>query len=251
MKTWKTDESGAIVLKDGDPVFIDSSGREMVVSTDTITKLNGEAMAHRKEKESLESKLKQFDGIDPDLARKSIEIAGKLDAKQLIDAGKVDELKKQITDQFNTQLNEKSNSLSQLQAKIDAMQIDGIFSNSDFVRNSVAIPHDIFKDSFSKYFKVEDGQIVAYDKAGNRLLSKIKAGEHATPEEAFQILVESHPQKDTLVRADTGAGSGSKGAGGGRPNRAMGRDEFSKLAPNKQAEIAAKIKGGEMLPLTE
>lgn len=251
MKTWKTDDSGAIVLKDGDPVFIDSAGNEMVVSSDTISRLNGEAMTHRKEKENLQIKLKEFEGIDPVVAKKSIEIAGKLDAKQLIDAGKVDEVKKQITDQFTAQLNEQVGMNKTLQGKIENMLIDGVFANSEFVNNNLAIPRDIFKDSFAKHFKVEDGQVVAFDKAGNKLYSKKKAGEYADTEEAIQLLVESHPQKDSLLKADVGAGSGSKGGGNNRPGRAMTRDEFSKLPPNKQAETALKMRSGEMLPLTD
>ena len=49
--SWKLDESGAIVMKDGNPVYVDSQGQEKTVSTDTITRLNNEAKQHRVAKE--------------------------------------------------------------------------------------------------------------------------------------------------------------------------------------------------------
>jgi hypothetical protein len=253
MTTWKLDETGAIVMKDGDPVFVDAAGREMVVSHDTIKNLNAEAKNLRLNKEQFEAKLKEYEGIDAVAARKALETVGKLDAKQLIDSGKVDELKNQITQQFTAQVTEKDGTISKLQSRIDSMMIDSIFSNSDFIQNSIAIPSDIFKDSFSKYFKAEDGQVVAYDKSGNRLLSKSKAGEYATPEEALQILIDNHPQKDILLKADVGAGSGSKGGAGSRGafSRSMTVAEFSKLTPAKQAEVSSKVRSGELPRLTD
>jgi len=244
---WKLDADGKIEMKDGNPVYVDSSGRELTVDQTTISRLNGESKTHREAKEAAEAKLKAFEGIDPEIARKALETVGKLDAKKLIDAGEVDKVRQEISGQFTTQLNEKDTALKDLQGRLDAMHINGVFANSEFLRESVAVPRDMFEATFRNSFKVEDGQVHAYDKAGNRLMSKTKAGEYATPEEALQILVEAHPQKDVILKSNYGQGSGSGGGGGNRGgSRNMKRGDFERLPPNQQAEVSKKVHAGEM-----
>lgn len=244
---WKLDADGHVVLKDGNPVYLNASGQEMVVAHDTISRLNGEAKSHREAKEALETKLKAFEGIDVDKARKAIETVGKLDAKQLIESGKVDEVRQQITAQFTAQITDKDKAFNELQNKYDSMQINNVFAGSEFVRNNIAVPADMFEATFRNYFKVENGQISAYGKDGNRLLSKSKAGEYATPEEALQLLVDAHPQKNVILKADVGNGSGSNGGGGNRGGtRNIKRSEFDTLSPVKKAEVAALVGKGEM-----
>lgn len=245
---WKVTEDGTVEMKDGNPVYIDASGREMLVRHDTISKANAEAKSFREAKEALETQLKDYDGLDAKLAREAIEKLKKIDAKQLIDAGKVDEVKQQIQSEYEKQLREKDSLADQLQQRLNNMQVDSIFSQSDFVRNNIAVPQDMFEASFRNYFKVEDGKIVAYDKSGNRLMSKQNIGEFATPDEALKLLVESHPQKDTILKADTGNGSGADGASGyrGTSSRIVKRSEFETLPPMKQQEVIKKVTSGEV-----
>lgn len=245
---WKLDADGKIEMKDGNPVYINASGQEMTIAQDTITRLNSEAKTHREAKEAAIASLKAFEGLDADKARKAIETVEKLDAKQLIDAGKVDELKQQITTQFTTQVAEKDKAYADLQSKYDSTLINNVFAGSEFIRNNIAVPRDMFEATFRSNFRIEDGQITVYGKDGNRLLSKSKAGEYATAEEAFQLLVESHPQKDVILKADVGNGSGSNGNGGNRPNTnaTVKRADFEKLPALKQAEISGKVRAGEM-----
>lgn len=245
--SWKLDENNNIVLKDGDPIYIDANGVEKTVAVDTIARLNNEAKEHRIAKEEALAKLKAFDGIDAEKARAALETVAKLDASKLIDTGEVDKLKAQITQQFQTQLNEKDTAFTELKSKYENMIVDNAFINSDFIRNNVAVPTDMFEAKFRNNFKVENGDVVAYGYDGSRLMSKTRAGEYATVEEAMQILAESHPQKDVILKANTGNGSGS-GTGGGSNGggRYMKRSDFEKLSPVQQAEYAAKIRKGEI-----
>lgn len=244
---WKMDENGSIALKDGNPVYVDTSGAEKYVDVGTISRLNGEAKQHREKWEGLEAKFKDFEGIDPKKAREALELVGKLDAKQLIDAGKVDEVKNQITSQFTTQMAEKDKAYAELNSKYENMIVNNVFANSEFIRNNIAVPRDMFEATFRNNFKVEDGQVTAYDRDGNRLYSKERAGEYATPEEALKILAESHSQRDVILKADTGSGSGNNGAGGSQGgSRTMKRSEFEKLPALKQAEFASKMRSGEI-----
>lgn len=245
--SWKFDENGNVVVKDGNPVYIDSTGDEKVVMVDTIARLNKEAKDHRVAKEEALEKLKAFEGIDPVKAREAIELVSKMDASKLIDVGKVDEVKTQITNQFQTQLNEKDKAFGDLQTKYDNMVINNVFANSEFIRNNVAVPRDLFEAKFRSNFKVEKGEVVVYGNDGNRLYSKEKAGEYATAEEGLKILAESHPNRDTILRANPASGSGSDNAGGGNGGgRYLKRSDFEKLSPAKQAEYATKIRNGEI-----
>lgn len=245
--SWKLDENNNIVLKDGDPVYVDANGVEKTVGVDTIARLNNEAKEHRIAKEDALAKLKAYEGIDAQKAREALETVAKLDANKLIDTGEVDKLKSQITQQFQTQIDEKNNAYNDLKSKYENMIVDNAFSNSDFIRNNVAVPTDMFEAKFRSNFKVENGDVVAYGYDGSRLMSKTRAGEYATVEEAMQILAESHPQKDIILKANPGSGSGS-GTGGGSAGggRYMKRSDFEKLSPVQQADIANKMRKGEI-----
>lgn len=245
--SWKLDENNNIVLKDGDPVYVDSDGNEKTVAVDTIARLNKEAKTHREAKEEALNKLKAFEGIDAQAARAALETVSKLDANKLVETGEVDKLKAQITEQFQTQLTEKDNALNELKSKYENMIVDNTFANSDFIRNNVAVPVDMFEAKFRNNFKVENGEVVAYGYDGSRLMSKTRAGEYANAEEAMQILAESHPHKDVILKANpangSGAGTGGGAIGGGRY---MKRTDFEQLPPARQAEIAAKMRKGEI-----
>lgn len=245
--SWKLDENNNIVLRDGDPVYVDANGLEKTVGVDTIAKLNKEAKDHREAKEEALKKLKEYEGIDPQKAREALETISKLDATKLIDSGEVDKLKAQITQQFQTQLTEKDSAYNDLKSKYENMIVDSTFSNSDFIRNNVAVPVDMFEAKFRNNFKVENGEVVAYGFDGSRLMSKTRAGEYASCEEAMQILAESHPQKDVILKANPGNGSGS-GTGGGSNGRGryISRSDLEKLSPAQQAEIAGKMAKGEI-----
>ena len=251
MSGWKTDENGALVLNDGNPVWVDSEGSEMVVEAGTLTRIHAESKSHRAAKEEALTKLKAYEGIDdPEIARKALDTVKKLDAKKLIDAGEVDKLTDQIKQQFSAQMAEKDGALNGLQAKLDSMLIGDVFKSSEFVRDSLAVPRDMFEATFRSNFKVEEGKVVAYGKDGNRLLSKSRAGEYADADEALQLLVEAHPQKDVIIKAQTGSGSGNTGGGGNRgAGRVISSADFNKLQitnPQQAAEIAAKVGAGEM-----
>ncbi|MBO7735350.1 MAG: hypothetical protein J6S67_22480 [Methanobrevibacter sp.] len=245
--SWKLDENNNIMLRDGDPIYVDANGVEKTVGVDTIARLNKEAKDHREAKEEALAKLKAYEGIDAQKAREALETVSKLEANKLIDTGEVDKLKAQITQQFQTQLAEKDTAYGELKSKFDNMLIDNMFANSEFIRNNVAVPVDMFEAKFRNNFKIENNDVVAYGYDGSRLMSKTRAGEYATTEEAMQILAEGHPNKDIILKANPGNGSGS-GTGGGANGggRYMKRSEFEKLSPVQQAEIAGKIGKGEI-----
>lgn len=245
---WKMNAEGTHVeMKDGHPIFIGSDGKEMIVKGDTLSQLRGEAKSHREAKESLEAKFKDYEGLDPKAAREALDKLKTVDLSKMVEAGKLEEVKSAITGEFNTKLNEKDKALEGMTSKYNNLLITNVFANSEFVRNNIAVPRDMFEATFRSNFSVENDKVVVKDRDGNLLMSKKNVGEYATPEEALELLVDRHPSKEQILRADVGNGSGNNGGGGnGGGGRTIRRAEFDRLTPQKQAEISGKVRSGEM-----
>lgn len=243
---WKLTEDGkSIELKDGNPVWIDMNGGEGVLSGDTVSRLNNEIKGMRTRAETAEAAIVPFKDIDPVAAKSAIEVVKKIDQKKLIDAGDVEKVKAEIAAQFTSQVTELTNANAKLTTDYNNLQVNSVFAQSDFIRDNIAVPRDMFEASFRNNFKIVDGKLEAFDKSGNRVMSKAKIGEYAEPEEALQILVDQHPQKATILKANNNSGGGNNGGGGNRPGtRNITRAAFNALTPAEQAHTAAEAGKG-------
>lgn len=244
---WKLDKDGKIEMKDGNPIWVDVNGGEQTLDGGTIARLNGDARTLRLRAETAEATLVPFKDIDPVQAKKALTTIANIDAKKLIDAGEVEKVKEEISKQFTQQLVEKDTAIKTLSGDLDNLRVDNIFAQSPFIRERVATPPDMFQATFRNNFKIKDGKPEAYDKAGNRIMSKTKFGEPADPDEALEILVDHHPQKAMILKASDHSGSGNNGTGGNRHGqRVIKRAEFDKLTPGEQAMTADKANKGEL-----
>lgn len=243
----KLDENGHVVVSDGKPVYVHDDGKEVafdaVGTVATINRLNSEAKTHRERAEGAEKVLKGFDGInDAEAARKALDIVKNLDAKKLVDAGEVEKVKteaiKALEEKYAPIVAERDS----LKNEIVSEKVGGSFSRSKFIAEKMSIPADLAQARFGEAFKVEDGKVVAYDKAGNKLFSRSNPGELAGFDEAFEIIVEQYPYRDQILKSTGATGSGAHGggaSGGGSKN--ISRNAFESLAP---AEQMAHLKGG-------
>jgi len=212
----KLDEQGHVVVQDNRPVYVKDDGTDVVLDPPAmfskITALNREAQTHREAKEAAETKLKEFDGIaDPAAARAALDTVKNLDDKKLVDAGEVEKIKAAARKAADDQLAEvnKSHALeikkrddafATLQSTYNGEKITGAFAGSKFVAEKLAIPFDIAEARFGKQFAIEDGRIVAKDVSGNKIFSRSKAGDLAEFEEALEMIVDSYPQKDHILK---------------------------------------------------
>ena len=247
---WKLDSDGKIEVKDGNPVWLGSDNSEMIVEGDTLSKRNYEAKANRERAEKAEKaleKFKDFDGLDAAKAREALDTLSKLDQKKLVDAGEIDRVREEIGKGYQVQVSERDGKLTELQQRLDRMMLDNAFAQSDFVRERIAVPPEMFRSHFGQNFKVEEGKIIAYDSTGNKIFSDKRMGELASVDEAFEKLVGNYAHKDSILKAQNQSGSGNTGGGGSRGGvRSMTRADFEKLSPVQRAETAALVGKGEI-----
>lgn len=233
----KLDEAGHVVVLEGKPVYVHDDGKEVafdVVSTvSTITRLNGEAKGHRERAESAETKLKVFEGLDPEAARKAVDTVSKIDQKKLVDAGEIDTVRSEISKGYESKLSEAETRLKELEGQLYSEKIGGSFSRSKTIAEKFAIPPDLIQARFGSAFKIEDGKVVAYDPHGNKIYSRARPGELADFDEAIETLVDAYPYKDQILKGSGASGSGagsSAGGGGQRPKGDLGGTKSERVA---------------------
>lgn len=247
------DEQGHAVLRNGKPVYKHPDGKEIEFDAGQafakIGQLTGENTSYKSRFTEAENKLKSFEGIeDPAAALKAIETINSLDQKKLMDAGKVDEMKANISksyqdkiDELNrvyeSKLGEATTKASELEKALYDEKIGGNFARSRFITEKLAIPADMARAYFGNAFKMEEGKTVAYDNAGNKIYSRAKMGEIADFEEAIETLVEQYPNKDSIMKGTGASGGGAQGGNGPKGSNA----ELAKLPPSERLTRAREL----------
>lgn len=237
----KLDDQGHAVLQDGKPVYVGDDGKELALDPPgmyaTIRRLNGEAQGHREAKEAVEAKLKKFEGIeDPAAAIDALTKLKNLDAKKLIDAGEVEKVKNEAIKAVEEKYKPIVEKAAALEQELYAEKIGGAFARSKFIAEKIAIPSDLVQARFGKHFDLKDGKTFAKDAAGNPIYSRARPGETADFEEALEIIVDSYPQKDHILKGNGGGGGGAPARGG-----AIGKD-LSGLSPVDRMNAARGVK---------
>ncbi len=245
---WKLDENGAVVMKDGNPVWVNADGQEGTIAIDTISRLNAEAKANRIRAEQAEAALKPFEGLDPAEARKAIDTLKTVDLEKMVDSGQIETVRNEIKSQYEKDLAERDKQLNDVTGQLHSTLLNSAFASSKFIAENIAVPADMLMATFAKNFKVDGSSVVAIGSDGNPLYSKTRYGEVADFDEALGLLVESYPHKDSILKAPSGGGTGNSGAGGngGGPAKFIKRSDFATKPPHEQAAIAAAAKKGEM-----
>ena len=255
----KLDDKGSVVVQDGKPVYVLDDGREVAhdagETVAMIKRLNGEAMNHRQRAEAAEAKLKPFEGIeDAGAAKKALETIRNIKDGELVQAGKVEEVKaaalRASEEKYAASAKASAQREQELTAllekrtgELNAHMIGGSFANTKLLTDDkhplrLAIPPALAESYFGKNFKVEDGKIVPYDNNGNKIYSPNRPGDFADFDEGLEVLVRSCPFKDQIVKgsgASGGGASGSKSTGG---KNVMTREQFLKMPPAAQAAAA-------------
>lgn len=244
---WKTDDNGVVVMQDGNPVFVDANGEERTIAISAISNLTGEVKQLRSRAQTAEAALKAFEGLDAEAARKAIETVGKIKEGDLINAGKVDEVRAEIESKYAGKLSELQSALDDSTGRMRKMIVDNAFNSSEFVRDRVAIPADLIATAFRDNFKIENDTLVPYGPDGKIIYSEKNIGQVATFDEALSIMIGSRSDKDKLLLAKPRSGTGNSGEGGNRGDgRVVTRSEYDSKSPMEQAQIAAQVREGKV-----
>lgn len=245
-------------LKDDRAVFVHADGKEVPFDADaaltTIAARNKEAQTNREKAEDLEKKLKAFEGItDPADAIKALETVRQFKSGELITAGKAKEVEdaaKRSAEEAVAAANKKSSedlavitaNLNKVTGELHNEKIGGFFDRTK-VKDKVAVPMDLVKAKYQGNFKMEEGKIVIYGVDGNKVYSRVKPGELAEPDEALEILIDTDPNRDSILKGAGGGGGGRLAQQGSNGEKLMGRADFDKLDPvAKQTAMQSGVK---------
>lgn len=250
MKLKLTPEGHAFV-QDGKPVYVNDAGGDVafdaVGTSTTIARLNGESKGHRERAEGFDARLKLFDGLDAEASRKALATVANFDEKQKT-AGSERDLAiaaavRGIEEKFAPVTAERD----KLKADLHGEMIGGAFARSKLIAEKVSIPPDMVQARFGQHFKIESGQVVVYDGAGNKLYSKSSPGNAAGFDEGLELLIDAYPYKASILK-----GSGASGGGAQQSNSSTGgsqsvtRAQFAAMTPAAQAAAGAKAGRGEL-----
>lgn len=196
--------------------------------SDAEAKLLKEVMdkknALKKQQEALaaaEEKLKRFDGIDPDAVRVLLAEKDAQEAKALEAKGDWERLKSKMAEEHNK---DKATLVAELEALrekdsanaslVSELTIGGSFSQSEFIREELALTPSKARIVYGSHFSFDEGNIVGYDKpvgAKDRTMLVDAQGDPMPFEAALRKIVDADPDRDRLLlsKVKTGAKSGT------------------------------------------
>lgn len=240
--TLKRDEEtqAPAITEDGKIIYLDDNGAELPLDPaamyQKINDLGKQNKTDRTNYTTLRNKYKLFEGIE-DLdtwkteADSALETVKNFNEKDWLEASKVEALKKDMKDAYDTKLSAKDTAMADLQkahqmaiqakdSQIRSLMVSTKFASSSYFngeKRKTNLNPEIAEAYFGKHFKVEqEGEktfLRAYDVHGDVINSKLNPGEPADFEEAMGIIINNYPGKDSILIAP-GGGSGAPGGGG-------------------------------------
>lgn len=244
----KLDENGNAVVEEGKPVYVHDDGTEVPFDApgamQKITALNKESRDHRLKAKRLEESMTAFDGIE-DLstwrkdAEKALETVASLDEDNLVEAGTVESLKKQLVEGFEAEKSQLVGTIGEYEKELYQLLVSSRFAASPLLAEQTILPPDIAETYFGRHFKVEKingaRRVVGYI-GDDPIYSRTKPGELADFDEAIAVVLDQYPHKNKILKSGSG-GTGSPAPGGnGTPN--PGGDRVPKTAAEKAQYIS-------------
>jgi hypothetical protein len=175
---------------------------------------------------SVSDKAKQADAYKDALGDMSLDdlkglIAQRKDTERvaLEKKGEYDRILQQVREenakiaaQLQTQLEEVTTKLSEKDKQIVELTIGRAFRDSEFVRESSALPASIAQREFGDHFEFIDGRLVGYDKprgASDRTPLVDDNGDYRSFDAAISALYLKHPDSKNIIRSKQKGGTGS------------------------------------------
>jgi len=261
----KLDETGNAVIVEGKPIYVYDDGKEIPFDAESaikkISNLTEEKSRHYAKYEEAAKKLERFGDMDPeaiqekmkvwseidlDEAREAIATVANLKDGDLVRAGQVEQLKaemkkayvekeREIHQSWERKATELNSTIEKKNKTIHELMVTSRFASSPTILKKTILPPDIAATYFERNFRVEGDEsnvrVVGYTNNGERIFSKERPGELADFEEAINVIIDSYPMKDQILRGSPG-GSGSAGNLSG--SRSDERDRLRSLGPTER-----------------
>lgn len=203
-----------------------SSGDGGTKPTDAEAKLLKEVMdkknklkAAEERVAAVESKLKEFEGIDPVAVKAMLKQQKDAETAQLEAKGEWDRLKAQMVEEFGrekagilAQLSEKEATIAKQKATIAELTVGTSFSQSQFIANELVLTPAKTRAVYGAHFDVVDGKVIAYDKpAGSAERTPLvdAKGDALSFDEALKKIVEADPEREQVIKSKMRQGAGS------------------------------------------
>ena len=206
-----------------------------------LGKERSRAEAAEKALKSLQGKL---DGFDLDAGRAALEKVSRMTEDQKAREAQWEQNVQQRLGPVQKERDELAAKLKDAEARYDSMLVDRALADSAFIRDKVSkdpIHQSYVREHFRSAFRVEDGRVVAYDSAGQKMFGT--DGQPCDVDTALSRLVNALPNGQSLLAGSTASGSGASAGTGGVPAgaRVMKRSQFDALSP---AEKLKTVKSG-------
>ena len=169
---------------------------------------NAESATRRETITTMQGKIDAFDGIDIDKYNTALDVADKASKDKLSNQGKVDELRKEIENEFKPIIEKANNNVGQWKEKYRTLAVDKDLLTAAANHNAIS-PVDVVALARANVKMDDDGIVTVLDKKGGRLLND--SGEAVSIDSYVGSFLKDRPH---YVKAD-GGGSGSQGGDGG------------------------------------
>lgn len=237
----KDDESG----DDSDPIkaaLAKSESEKAELLKDVMKKKDANKELNSK-LESVQAKLKQFDGIDLEEVTKLIADAKERDTKKLEDKGEWEKLKERMAGEHQAELTaaiesrdstiaELTDKLGQVGGTIERLTVGQSFDNSKYISDELTLTPSKARIIYGKHFDVENGSVVAYDKPrgeDGRTPYVDGSGNNISFDEALKKIVANDPDADDLIRSKMKPGADSKTIDGKAPDKKVALKGLSRI----------------------
>jgi hypothetical protein len=240
---WKiTEENGkkTITLNDaGLPIYVYDDGEESAIDyaleRNKINELNEKNNRNKTVKETLDTLFVLLGVSDSEGAKKFVAKA-KEDAALAEDArsGNGKKASEELSlanakiEKLESTIKDKEVVIVGLNGQIDRHKITSTFASSSFVSEKL-VNAIMAEKLFGERFKIENGQVIGYDEAGNKILN-----DKGDPDFnlAIEKIVNASPFKDSVIKSTTFPGGGS---GGGKSY--AGGGDLSKMTETELTEL--------------
>jgi hypothetical protein len=257
MPKLKLSDNGQPVYQDGKFVLVGDDGAETAfdpLSTHaTFGTIRGERDKFKGEAETALAELTAF-GKSPDERKAAIEklkMAANLDAKKLVDAGKIEELVAERLRAAQEEWAGKEKALSgksqELEGLLDEILIEKAFAGSK-VLDEYFPTWSLLQHEFRGRLAREGKSLVGFRDAERkeRIYSSTNPGQLAQGDELLAALLKSHPDHDKWKKGANANGPGSPGSpgGGGNGAKTASRQQWEAMSPADQTKFA--LDGGQI-----